>query len=72
MKINPINSGNIPFLKRKQVRQKPLIINGEMIKMIKDEEADNNELIPKLRMIIVREYGVIKGEEEKADGREEK
>lgn len=71
MKINPINSGNIPFLKRKQVQQKPLVINGEMIKMIKDEEADNNELIPKLRMIVIENYGVIKGEEN-IDGREEK
>lgn len=71
MKINPINSGNIPFLKRKQVRQKPLIINGEMIKMIKDEEADNNELIPKLRMVIIENYEVIKGEEN-IDGRKEK
>lgn len=71
MKINPINSGNIPFLKRKQVRQKPLIINGEVIKMIKDEEADNNELIPKLRMVIIENYEVIKGEEN-IDGRKEK
>ena len=71
MKINPINSGNIPFLKRKQVQQKPLIINGEMIKMIKDEEADNNELIPKLRMVIIENYEAIRGEEN-IDGREEK
>lgn len=71
MKINPINSGNIPFLKRKQVQQKPLIVNGEMIKMIKDEEADNNELIPKLRMVIIENYEVIKGEEN-IDGRKEK
>ena len=71
MKINPINLGNISFLKRKQVQQKPLIINGEMIKMIKDEEAESNELIPKLRMVIVENYGVIKGEEN-IDGREEK
>lgn len=62
MRILPINSGNTSFLKRKQVQQKPLIINGEMIKMIKDEEADNNELIPKLRMIIIENYGVIEGE----------
>ena len=71
MKINPINSGNIPFLKRKQGQQKPLIINGEMIKMIKDEEADNNELIPKLRMVIIENYEAIRGEEN-IDGREEK
>ena len=70
MKINPINLGNISFLKRKQAQQKPLIINGEMIKMIKDEEADSNELIPKLRMIDIKEYGVIRGEEN-IDGREE-
>ena len=71
MKINPINLGNISFLKRKQVQQKPLIINGEMVKMIKDEEADSNELIPKLRMIIIENYEVTKGEEN-IDGREEK
>ena len=71
MRINPINLGNISFLKRKQVQQKPLIINGEMIKMIKDEEADSNELIPKLRMTIIKEYGVTRGEEN-IDGREEK
>ena len=67
MKINPINSGNIPFLKKKQ----PVIIQEGFIKMVPDEEADSNELIPKLRMTLIKEYGVIRGEET-IEGRDEK
>ena len=71
MKINPINSGNIPFLKKKQIKQNPIVVYGDMVKMVPDEEADKKSIIPKLRMIIIKEYGIIEGEKN-IDGREEK
>ena len=71
MKINPINSGNIPFLKKKQVKQKPIVACGDTTKMIPDEEVDKKSIIPKWRIVAIKEYEVIKGDES-VNGSEEK
>ena len=69
MRINPINSSNsIPFLKKKQ----PIVVQEEVIKMVPDEEADEKDIIPKLRCVVIRQIGVVKGEGNTFNGSEEK
>ena len=66
MRVNLINaSNNISFLKKKQ----PIVIQEEVIKMIPDEEADEKEIVPKLRYVYVEQVRVIKGDKGE-DGKE--
>lgn len=69
MRINPINSSNISFLKKKQ---QPVIIQKEIIKMVPDEKADEKEIVPKLRCIYVEQVRIINGGKGETDGEEKR
>lgn len=69
MRINPINSNNVNFLKKKK---QPVIIQEEIIRMIPDEKADEKEIVPKLRCIYVEQVKIIKGGKGETDGEEKR